>query len=319
MPLPDVSPVPSPPVVSVVIPAFNASRYIRQAVDSVLAQSLRDLELIVVDDGSTDDTRGVLGRVSDPRLRVLGDSNHGPAHARNHGCRAARATRYVAFLDADDWWDVDKLLEQTRYLEANPELVGAGCFMRYVSSSGKVLGETGQVLKAADLGRVAAGELFPFPMSSFVVARTALAKAGLFDESFRYAGSEDLDFVSRLVREGPIQCLPAVLGSYRVHPGSAMARERIRINFEARFVRQRIARRARGGDLTWEEFRAGYRRSWGEWRQDLVELFYRSAALWHGEGRWPRAFVFVGLALLVGPGYTLRRLHRQRVGSRSRA
>jgi glycosyltransferase involved in cell wall biosynthesis len=311
--------MPPPPLVSVVIPAFNASRYIRQAVDSVLAQSLPDLELIVVDDGSTDDTREVLSRVSDPRLRVLRDTNHGPAHARNQGCRAARATRYVAFLDADDWWDVDKLLKQTRFLEANPDLVAAGCFMRYVSSSGKVLGETGQVLEAADLSRVEAGELFPFPMSSFVVERTKLAKVGLFDESFRYAGSEDLDFVSRMVRQGPIQCLPDVLGSYRVHPGSAMARERIRINFEARFVRQRIARRAGGGDLTWEEFRAAHRRSWGERRQDLVELLYRSAALWHGEGRWPRAFVCGGLALLFGPGYTLRRLRRQRLGSRSRA
>jgi hypothetical protein len=151
-------------------------------------------------------------------------------------------------------------------------------------------------------------------MSSFVVERTALGKAGLFDESFRYAGSEDLDFVSRLVREGPIQCLPGVLGSYRVHPGSAMARERIRINFEARFVRQRIARRARGGDLTWEEYRAGYRTSWRERRQDLVEVCYRSAALWHSEGRTLRACGFAGLALLIGPRYTLRRLRRQRGG-----
>jgi glycosyltransferase involved in cell wall biosynthesis len=309
----------SPPLVSVVIPAFNAARYIRQAVDSVLNQSLQDLELIVVDDGSTDDTRDVLSRVSDPRLRVLGDTNHGPAYARNQGCRAALATRYVAFLDADDWWDVDKLLEQTRFLEANPELVAAGCFMRYVSSSGKVLGETGQVLKAADLSRVAAGELFPFPMSSLVVRRAALARSGQFDESFRYPGSEDLDFVSRLAQAGQMQCLPQVLGNYRVHPGSAMARERVRINSEARFVRRRIARRARGGDFTWEEFRAGYRRSWGERRQDCVELFYRSAALWHGEGRSLRAFIYAGLAFLVGPRYTLRRLRRQRVGRRSRA
>jgi glycosyltransferase involved in cell wall biosynthesis len=310
------SPLPTAPIVTVVIPAFNASRYILQAVQSVLAQSLEELEVIVVDDGSTDDTVARLSEVSDPRLRVLSDTNHGPAYARNLGCRAARASRYVAFLDADDWWDRDKLLKQTGYLEANPELVAAGCFMRYVSSFGKVLGETGQVLKPADLGRVAAAELFPFPMSSLVVERTALARAGHFDETFRYAGSEDLDFVSRLASQGPLQCLPAVLGSYRVHPESAMAKERLRINFEARFVRERILRRALGGELSWDEFRASHRRSWGEWRQDLVEVLYRSAALWHGEGKQLLALGYAGLALIVHPGYTVRRIRRQRFGSR---
>ena len=240
--------------------------------------------------------------VSDPRLRLLADTNHGPAHARNQGCRAARATGYMAFLDADDSWDGEKLLEQTRFLEADPTLVGAGCFMRYVSSSGKVLGETGQRLQPADVRRVAAGELFPFPMSSLIVRRSALERSGLFDESFRYAGSEDLDFLARLAAAGPLQCVPRVLGSYRIDPGSAMARERLRINAEARFVRQRIARRAAGGDLTWDEFRATHRRTWAERRQDLVEVFYRSAALWHGEGRRLRAFGYALLATIRVPG-----------------
>ena len=305
---------PSDPIVTVVIPAFNASRYVLQAVQSVLAQSLEELELIVVDDGSTDDTREVLGRVSDPRFRVLSRVNGGPARARNDGCRAARGRGYVAFLDADDWWDPVKLVSQLRYLDAHPDLGAAGCLMRYISASGKVVGQTGQTLTPADLRRVAAGQLFPFPMSSLIVRRTALARSGLFDESFRHPGSEDLDFVSRLAQGGPLQCVPEVLGSYRIHPASAMATERLRINFEARFVRERIARRAAGEDLSWEEFRVGHRPSWGERRQDLVEVCYRSAALWRSEGRTVLACGYAALALLIGPRYTLRRLRRQRRG-----
>jgi len=301
------------PLVSVVIPAYNAAAYILTAVRSALAQQGVELEVIVVDDGSTDDTRALVGSVADPRLRLLADTNHGPAHARNQGCRTARATSYVAFLDADDAWDSEKLLVQTRLLEADQTLVGAGCFMRYVSSSGKVLGETGQRLEPTDVRRVSAGELFPFPMSSLIVRRSALERSGLFDESFRYAGSEDLDFLARLAGAGPLQCVPRILGSYRIHPASAMARERLRINAEARFVRQRIARRASGGDLTWDEFRATHRRTWAERRQDLVEVFYRSAALWHGEGRRLRAFGYALLAMITGPRYTVRRLYRQRV------
>lgn len=302
------------PTVTVVVPAYNAERYIMQAVSSVLGQSLPELEVIVVDDGSTDGTRAVLTRVTDSRLRVIADSNHGPAHARNQGCRAASpGSRYIAFLDADDWWDEDKLREQVRFLEQHPEVAAAGSFMRYVSSSGRVLGRAGQVLADGDRARVAAGELFPFPMSSLVVRRSVLAESGLFDETFRYAGSEDLDFVSRLAGQGPVQCVPRVLGSYRVHPASAMARERRRINFEARFVRARIARRTRGEDLGWEEFRSSHRPTLGERRQDLVESLYRSAALWHAEGRGRRALVYGTLALLLDPAYTLRRFRRQRL------
>jgi GT2 family glycosyltransferase len=304
----------SAPTVSVIMPAYNAARYIVDAVRSALDQRGVVLELIVVDDGSTDETRELVSRIGDSRLRLLVDTNHGPAHARNRGCRAASATSYLAFLDADDSWDGDKLLEQTRFLEANQDLVGAGCLMRYVSSTGKVLGETGQTLNPlADLRRVAAGELFPFPMSSLIVRRSALARAGLFDECFRYAGSEDLDFLARLAAAGPLQCVPRVLGSYRIHPTSAMARDRLRINAEARFVRQRIAWRAAGGDLTWEEFLTKYPRTWREQWQDLVEVFYRSAALWHGEGQRLRAFGYATLAMITGPWYTARRLYRQRV------
>jgi len=310
-------PSPAHPVVTVVVPAYNAEHYIMQAVTSVLGQSLPELELIVVDDGSRDATREVLARISDPRLRVIADANHGPAHARNQGCRAASSgSRYIAFLDADDWWDEDKLREQARFLDEQPEVAAVGCFMRYVSSSGRVLGKAGQVLTEGDQARVAAGELFPFPMSSLVVRRSVLTKAGLFDETFRYAGSEDLDFVARLAGQGPVQCVPRVLGSYRVHPASAMARERLRINFEARFVRARIARRASGGELGWEEFRASHRRTFRERRQDLVETLYRSAALWHGERRSVRAALYVGLALVLHPSYTVRRLRRQRFAGR---
>jgi glycosyltransferase involved in cell wall biosynthesis len=121
------------PTVTVVVPAYNAERYIMQAVASVLGQSLPELEVIVVDDGSTDGTRAVLTQVADPRFSVIADSNHGPAHARNQGCRAASpGSRYIAFLDADDWWDADKLREQVHFLEQHPELAAAGSFMRYV-------------------------------------------------------------------------------------------------------------------------------------------------------------------------------------------
>lgn len=190
--------------------------------------------------------------------------------------------------------------------------------MRYISSAGKMLGQTGQIVGQHDLQQIARGELLPFPVSSLLVCRSILSGIGGFDECFRYSGAEDLDFYSRLVRRGRMQCVPEVLGSYRIHPDSAMARDRIRINTEARFVRKRIALREIGQDLTWEDFVASHRPTWRERRQDLVEVWYRSAALWYGEGRRVRALRYGALACLVDPKYTLRRLYLQRFGGRLR-
>ncbi|GIZ52846.1 glycosyltransferase family 2 protein [Noviherbaspirillum aridicola] len=107
-PHPADSPGPVPRV-SVVMPAWNCGRYIRRAIDAVLAQTLDDLELIIVDDASTDDTRAVVESCTDPRIRLLcNDSNHGPAYCRNRGIAAARG-EWVALLDADDWFRPERL------------------------------------------------------------------------------------------------------------------------------------------------------------------------------------------------------------------
>ncbi|MGB3624622.1 MAG: glycosyltransferase family 2 protein, partial [Henriciella sp.] len=99
-------------LVSVVIPTYNRARTLRRAVESVLRQSYTNLELIVVDDASTDDTKAVLSSINDPRMRVITyEFNRGCAAARNIGARDARG-EYLAFQDSDDEWLADKLSKQ---------------------------------------------------------------------------------------------------------------------------------------------------------------------------------------------------------------
>jgi glycosyltransferase involved in cell wall biosynthesis len=111
------------PTVSVIMPAYNAARYLRPAVDSVLAQSMADLELLVVDDGSADGTVATAHACAarDPRVRVLQQENAGPGPARNLGFRAARG-RFFAFLDSDDEWDATFLEEQIAVLRSRPDV-----------------------------------------------------------------------------------------------------------------------------------------------------------------------------------------------------
>ena len=109
------------PLVSVIMPAHNGEAFIRQAVESVLEQGLADLELIIVDDGSTDATLRVLAHVSDPRLIVLPQPNRGSGSARNAGIAIARG-QYIAHIDHDDLWPPDRLACLWQVLDADPEM-----------------------------------------------------------------------------------------------------------------------------------------------------------------------------------------------------
>jgi len=220
-----LGPDPERVTVAVVMPAYNAASFLSHAIQSVLTQTLTDLQLVIVDDGSTDETAMIARSVRDDRVVVLTGPNRGPSYARNVGIAAARPSRYLAFIDADDAWDETKLRKQTAFLDANPEVLAVGCFMRYVSANGRALGQTGQIITPECRGRIARGELFPFPMPSLMVRRAIVPQVGGFDEFLGTHGSEDLDWYARFARLGPMACVPEILGSYRIHAGSAMARE----------------------------------------------------------------------------------------------
>jgi glycosyltransferase involved in cell wall biosynthesis len=304
------------PLVSVVIPAYNAGRYLADAVGSALAQTYPRLSVVVVDDGSDEEVAPLL-RITDSRLTIVRQRNGGPSSARNAGWRLIDDAEYVAFLDADDRWDANKLATQVAALESERQAVAVGCLLHYVGPDGRVLGTAGQSISTDHQEAIAAGRLHPFQLSSVVVRRTALVRIGGFDEPLGRLGSEDLDLVARLAAMGTLVSLPLVLGAYRVHHNSAMSHHRARINRAARFVRARIAARRAGGELTWDDFVASERVTWSDRRQDAVERCYRRAAVWHAEGRPMRAFAYGLLAAAIGPQYTVRRLLQQRAGGRA--
>ncbi len=129
------------PTVSVIMSAFNAEAYLREAVDSILAQTFGDFELIVVDDASTDRTLEIVAEYSDPRIRVIRNpSNLGVGGARNRGLRLARG-KYIAMHDADDTSVPDRLAQQVTYLDAHPEVGLIGSTQLHVNTS-QTLAET---------------------------------------------------------------------------------------------------------------------------------------------------------------------------------
>ena len=122
-----------PALISCIVPAFNAGRYLADLLQSIVDQSYRPIEIVVVDDGSTDDTAAVARRF--PEVRVVSQENGGPAAARNRGVSES-AGPFIAFQDADDIWDPGKLLRQFVRFEQRPELDLCTCQIENFWNSG---------------------------------------------------------------------------------------------------------------------------------------------------------------------------------------
>ena len=178
------------PKASIIVPAYNAAATLLQTLDSLLNQTFRDMEIIVVDDGSTDATRRIAeAYCADPRMRVVRQPNRGPAAARNSGIAVARG-RYVGFCDADDTWHPQKLAIHVEHLDADPEVGLSYSAATQVDEDDRPLGQ----FNTPKLRNISAEHLFkrnPVGTVSTVVAR----REALEDLSYRPYCESDRDWV----------------------------------------------------------------------------------------------------------------------------
>jgi len=212
-----VSLPPISPVVSVVMPVHNAERFLAAAVDSILAQTFTDFELIAVDDGSADRSLEILQSYAarDPRVVVAQHaSNQGAAAARNHGCRMARG-RYIAVMDADDVSLPVRLARQVAALDADPSLAGVGSWVRQVDEAG-TMGATHTYPEEPDL--VAWSMVFfnSIAHPTLLIRRDALPQP----EPYASRVIEDYALLIPLTIAHRIRNLPEVLLLYRVWRGN---------------------------------------------------------------------------------------------------
>jgi cellulose synthase/poly-beta-1,6-N-acetylglucosamine synthase-like glycosyltransferase len=204
--------------VSVVIPAHNVGPWIRSAVDSALRQSFRNLEVLVIDDGSTDDTLERLIDLRDSRLRIVSRRQGGLSEARNTGVGLA-AGRYVAFLDGDDEWVCDKLEYHVEVLEGRPEIDLTFSRSKAIDERGEVIGRISRRASGSVSLRQLLMENLVSNGSSAVVRREALIRTGGFDNTLQ--ACEDYDMWIRLAsqRQHNVWCIPHALTRYRIRPG----------------------------------------------------------------------------------------------------
>lgn len=209
------------PLVSVVIPTYNRAAMLGESLTSVLAQSHRNLEVIVVDDDSSDDTEEVVAAIKDSRLRfVRHDANRGAPAARNTGIEHSHG-EYIAFLDSDDRWEVSKIERQLQcFAESSLETALVYTGLQKVDSKGRVLAYR-QPTHRGKLYRRLLTENVVGSTSTVMIKKEALQEVGGFDPEL--PARQDLELWLRIAKSYSIECVPDPLVVYRVHDASISA------------------------------------------------------------------------------------------------
>jgi glycosyltransferase involved in cell wall biosynthesis len=230
------------PAVSVIIPTYNRVAMVREAIESVLAQSYADRELIVVDDGSTDETEAAIASLI-PQLTYVYQEHRGVSAARNRGASLARG-KYLAFLDSDDLWLKDKLQRQMRFMESHPEA--------RICYTDEIWIRRGVRVNPMKKHRKYSGMIFPhcLPLciispSSALFARGLFEEAGMFDEAL--AVCEDYDLWLRIAARQPIYLVDEPLIVKRGGHADQLSRSR---TGQDRYRIAAIEKLLRGGQLT---------------------------------------------------------------------
>ena len=234
------------PLVSIIMPVYNSSAYVADAIRSVLDQDYEQKEVIVVDDGLTDSTPIIL-QCFEGKIRVLRQANAGPGAARNLGLKQAKGT-YVAFLDADDWWVPGKLRLQVEYLEQNPEIgaVYSTWILWHPNSDGSFALPTlppvhrPPSIVPEDSGWIYTNLLFECRVltSSVLVRQSKMEQVGLFSEEL--LRGQDYDYWLRLSRVTPIHKFAQELALYRIH-GDNIAVKYPNHNYELMIVEKNVS------------------------------------------------------------------------------
>jgi glycosyltransferase involved in cell wall biosynthesis len=213
------------PLVSVVVPAFNAEGTLAETLHSVAAQSYPKLEILIVDDGSTDATSAIAQAfcAQEPRARMIRKDNGGVASARNLGTAEAQG-EWVAPVDADDLWHPAKIERQIAAALGAPAPPGfVYCWFRVIDGAGQIIGE-------GERWRVEGGAMGPLAFrnivgngSALLLSKAAALEAGGYDESLRARGAEGCEDVAlqlEIARRYPVAVVPEYLVGYRFQPGS---------------------------------------------------------------------------------------------------
>jgi len=323
----DIPPNPGDPLLSVVVAAYNEELFIGESIESVLRQTLGDIEVIVVDDGSSDRTWQIVQDLAsaDERIRpVRNDENLGVARSLNRGIALARAP-LIGRLDADDVALPDRFERQVNAMYEDPELVVSGTFLQYINSDGAVFGTSQAGPTSAEEFRSlrSRGEPTMVMGGTAVMRKRVVDAVGGFDPDFESA--EDLDLFSRMADFGTVVAIPEPLVLYRIHTNSKVMMTFFEGRQNHRLVKHRAQARVHGetpmsrAEFVAYEAEMPVVTRFDTRRQDLSQFLYRSGGLHAAEGRKVSAVGYAAAAGVLAPVWVVKRVWEQQLSPYVRA
>lgn len=235
------------PKVSIVIPAYNSMAYLPEAVDSVRQQSFQDFEILVIDDGSTDDTCKWVSNLTNNRIKLISQENQGCATARNNGVRASKG-QYIAFLDADDIWESKKLEKQVSILDSFSNVGLVNTWISHVDSEGSSVGRLGIANAEGHVWELVVKDNPIMCGSAPMIRRQCLDQVGLFDQSL--SSAEDWDMWIRIAEKYEFAVVREPKVPYRIHSNSKSHNLQLHLQSRLKVVEKIFQNRASNISVT---------------------------------------------------------------------
>jgi GT2 family glycosyltransferase len=311
-------------MITVVLPVYNAARYLTAAVESILQQEFSEFELLVVDDGSTDNSREILEPYCrDSRVRIISSDHVGLSQALNLGIQQAHYP-WIARMDADDIAIPERFTHQIAAVKAQPQVVAWGTYAYHINSKGKTLGlaRSGPTTEQAFIEQRSQGYLVQLIHPTALLNKEVVLAVGAYRSEFEPV--EELDLFDRMAAFGPTLAIPEPLLLYRIHAQSVSMQRFFFQRLLMRYLVNRHQYRLAGQtELSLEQFIQNYNQQ--PWWQRLQRycktqgmFCYRRAGLTLGEAEYVQFGYFLGLATLLHPTYTLPRLWQQVLSPQTR-
>lgn len=302
-------------MISVIMPVYNGQDYIALAIESILNQTFTDFELIIIDDGSTDNTRQIYEAFAakDQRICIILGDHAGVSAALNLGLQAARYP-WVAIMHADDVAQPQRLAIQWEMAQTDPEVVIWGTDGFHISVQGEIMSRfrVGPTSKHECFAQRADGRLVQAIHPTVMLNRDVALRVGGYNPRFQVC--EDIDLFDRMMTHGALVTIPYELLNYRVHGKSLSMTKYLSQGIIARYIGARQKHRLQTGEeLSYDDFLAAYHKRPGLARlrdrmNDLTGMYYRRAGMAFSNKQYVQLFFYFMLSAMLNPMYALPRL-----------